>query len=62
MYKALIRLDHDVDSKEDFKAVVLKLKQIKNQSPTEFIFNQITEISNLFLKTKSNQCCEEEAK
>lgn len=62
MYKALIRLDHDVDSKEDFKAVVLKLKQIKNQSPTEFIFNQINEISNLFLKTKSNQCCEEEAK
>lgn len=62
MYKALIRLDHDVDSKEDFKAVVLKLKQIKNQSPTEFIFNQIIEISNLFLKTKSNQCCEEEAK
>ncbi|XP_052716887.1 uncharacterized protein LOC128189353 [Crassostrea angulata] len=62
MYKALIRLDHDVDSKEDFKAVVLKLKQIKNQSRTQIILKQITEIYNLFLKTKSNQCCEEEAK
>lgn len=62
MYKALIRLDHDVDSKEDFKAVVQKLKQIKNRSPTQFILKQITEISNFFLKTKSNQCCEEEAK
>lgn len=62
MYKALMRLDHDVDSKEDFKAVVQKLNQIKNQTPTQIIFNNITEISNLFLKTISNQCCEEEAK
>lgn len=62
MYKALIRLDHDVDSKEDFKAVVQKLKQIKNLSLTQNILKQITETSNLFLKTKSNQCCEEEAK
>lgn len=30
MYIALIRLDRDVDSKEDFKAGVQKLKQIKN--------------------------------
>lgn len=62
MHKALIRLDHDVDSKEDFIAVVQKLKKIKNQSPTQIILKQITEIYNLFLKTKSNQCCEEEAK
>lgn len=44
MYKALIRLDHDVDSKEDFKTVVQKLKHIKNQSLTQIILKQITEI------------------
>lgn len=45
MYKTLIRLDHDVDSKEDCKAVVQKLKHIKNQSLTQIISKQITEIS-----------------
>lgn len=62
MYKALIRIDRNVDSKEDFKTVVQMLKQIKNQGPTQIILKQITEISNLLLKTKRNQCCEEEAK
>nr|XP_019920098.2 uncharacterized protein LOC105321429 isoform X7 [Crassostrea gigas] len=62
MYKALIRLDHDVDSKEDFKAVVQKLKHIKNQNLTQTILKQITEIYKSWSKTKSNQRCEEEAK
>lgn len=44
MIEALIRLNHDVDSKEDFKAVVKKLEDIKTQSPTQIILKQITEI------------------
>lgn len=48
MYKALIRLNHDVDSKEDFKAVVKKLKDIKTQSLTQIILKQITEILKLW--------------
>lgn len=44
MIEALIRLNHDVDSKEDFKAVVNKLKYIKTPSPTQIILNQLKQI------------------
>lgn len=45
MYKALIRLNPDVDSKVDFKAVVKNLKDITTQSQTQILkLKQITEI------------------
>lgn len=48
MIEALIRLNHDVDSKEDFKAVVNKLKYIKTPSPTQIILNQLKQITEIY--------------